>query len=267
MTRITNKFDQLKKLHKSAFVAYLCAGDPDYKTSLEALKIFSKNGVDIIEIGVPFLDPAGDGPIIEASAKRAISAGMDLAKTLNLVQEFRQFDNETPIILMTYFNPILKFGLDKIFTIAKNCGVDGFIVVDLPLEEELEIINEIRQNQLDFIKLIAPTTSIDRSKKILKNASGFVYLISMLGITGTKSAKVSDNIDNLRNLQKICDLPIVIGFGISEPSQAQEFVNIGVDGVVIGSNIVKEMSQNLPTLEILKNVEKKVAEFAKAIKS
>jgi len=266
VTRIKNKFDHLKKQKKSAFIAYLCAGDPDYQTSLEALKIFSQNGVDIIEVGVPFLDPAGDGPIIEASAKRAISGGMDLSKTLKLVQEFRDFDNETPIILMTYFNPILKFGLDKIFNIAKKIGVDGFIVVDLPFEEESEIADKIHQNQLDFIKLIAPTTSIERSKKILKHAGGFVYLISMLGITGTKSAKASDNIDNFKNLQKICDLPIVIGFGISQPSQAQEFVKIGVDGVVIGSNIVKEMSQNLSSLEILKNVEKKVAEFNKAIK-
>ncbi len=267
MNRIKNKFSQLKQQNKSAFVAYLCGGDPDYQTSLDALKIFSKNGVDIIEVGVPFLDPAGDGPIIEASSKRAISAGMDLSKTLKLIQEFREFDNQTPLILMTYFNPLLKFGLDKIFTLAKNCGVDGFIVVDLPLEEELEIIKEIQKNQLDFIKLIAPTTSLERAQKILKTASGFVYLISMLGITGTKSAMVCDNIDNFKNLQKICDLPIVIGFGISQPSQAQEFVKIGVDGVVIGSNIVKEMSQNLPSLEILKNVEKKVAEFSEAIKN
>jgi tryptophan synthase alpha chain len=168
---------------------------------------------------------------------------------------------------MTYFNPLLKFGLDKIFSLAKNIGVDGFIVVDLPLEEESEIINQINQNHLDLIKLIAPTTSVERSKKILENAGGFVYLISMLGITGTKSAMVSDNLQNIKNLQEITDLPIVIGFGISEPSLAHEFAKTSIDGVVIGSSIVKEMSQNLSSAEILKNVEKKVAEFNKAIKS
>jgi tryptophan synthase alpha chain len=267
VNRIKNKFTQLKQQNKTAFIGYLCAGDPDYQTSLLALKIFSQNGVDIIEVGVPFLDPAGDGPIIEASAKRAISAGMDLQKTLQLVQDFRKFDDTTPIILMTYFNPLLKFGLDKIFSLAKNIGVDGFIVVDLPLEEESEIINQINQNHLDLIKLIAPTTSVERSKKILENAGGFVYLISMLGITGTKSAMVSDNLQNIKNLQEITDLPIVIGFGISEPSLAHEFAKTSIDGVVIGSSIVKEMSQNLSSAEILKNVEKKVAEFNKAIKS
>lgn len=267
MNRITNKFQELKQQQKCAFVAYICAGDPDYESSLKCLKSLPKNGVDIIEIGVPFLDPAGDGPIIESSAKRAISAGMDLNKTLQMVQEFRQFDNLTPIILMTYFNPILKFGLNKIFENARLSGVDGFIIVDLPFEEEHEIINYIQPQELDLIKLIAPTTSIERAQKILKNSTGFVYLISMLGITGTKSAIVEDNKNHVENIKKISDLPIVIGFGIKEPSQAQQFSKIGVDGVVVGSAIVSEMSHNIPIPNILSNVEKIVAQFSKAIKS
>ncbi|MBM3590331.1 MAG: tryptophan synthase subunit alpha [Alphaproteobacteria bacterium] len=267
MNRISKKFESLKLQQKCAFVAYICAGDPDYESSLKCLKSLPKNGVDIIEIGVPFLDPAGDGPIIENSAKRAISAGMDLNKTLKMVQDFRNHDSSTPIILMTYFNPLLKFGLGKIFESARLNGVDGFIVVDLPFEEESEIIQHLNNQKLDLIKLIAPTTSIERASKILKNSSGFVYLISMLGITGTKTAKIEDNKQNIEKLKKICQLPIVIGFGIQEPSQAQQFSKIGVDGVVVGSAIVKEMSHNIPIPEILENVEKKVVQFSTAIKS
>ncbi|MFM6973208.1 MAG: tryptophan synthase subunit alpha, partial [Alphaproteobacteria bacterium] len=161
-SRISQKFQQLKSQNQCGFIGYLCAGDPDYSTSLSAIKNLAKNGVDLIEIGVPFLDPAGDGPTIELASKRAIASGMDLNKTLKLVAEFRQENQETPIILMTYFNPVLKFGLDKIFSQAKIAGVDGFLIVDLPLEERSEVLLEIQKNQLDFIALIAPTTPISR---------------------------------------------------------------------------------------------------------
>jgi tryptophan synthase alpha chain len=267
VNRIAKKFQELKSQNQCAFVAYICAGDPDYSTSLSCLKNLEKNGVDIIEIGVPFLDPAGDGPTIEMAGKRSIAGGMDLRKTLKMVAEFRQENSTTPIILMSYYNPILKFGLDKIFFEAKKSGVDGFLIVDLPPEEEHEIIAEITQNKLDLIRLIAPTTSIERAQKILKNASGFLYLISMLGITGTKLAKVEDNKKNFENLRKITNLPIVIGFGIQDENQAQQFKKIGFDGVVIGSAIVKEMSEKISFDKILANVEKKVAQFSKAIKS
>jgi len=267
MKRLEKKFSELKSQNKTAFVSYICAGDPDYSTSLELLKTLPKSGVDIIELGVPFLDPAGDGPTIEMAGKRSIAGGMDLRKTLKMVAEFRQENSTTPIILMSYYNPILKFGLDKIFFEAKKSGVDGFLIVDLPPEEEHEIIAEITKNNLDLIRLIAPTTSIERAQKILKNASGFLYLISMLGITGTKLAKVEDNKEIFENLRKITDLPIVIGFGIQDENQANQFKKIGVDGVVIGSAIVKEMSEKISFDKILANVEKKVAQFSKAIKS
>lgn len=267
MKRIEQKFLTLKNQKKCAFVAYLCGGDPDYKTSLSSLKILAQNGADIIEIGVPFLDPAGDGPTIENASKRAIKNGMDLKKTLQLVSDFRQFNQTIPIILMTYFNPLFKFGLSTIFKECASSGVDGILIVDLPYEEESPIIAEISANNLDLIRLIAPTTSDLRIKKILNNASGFVYLISMLGITGTKLARIEDNIDNYHNLRKLTDLPIVIGFGIQNEIQAHEFSKIGTDGVVIGSAIVKEISENLPTSTILQNIEKKVAQFCKAIKS
>lgn len=267
MKRISKKFTELKSQKKSALVAYICAGHPDYETSLNTLKSLPAAGCDIIELGVPFLDPAGDGPTIQQAARAAIEAGMNLQKTIPMVAEFRKTNSETPLILMTYYNPLLKFGVDKIFTAAANAGVDGFLIVDLPPEEEQEILTETSRNQLDLIRLIAPTTSFDRAKKITKNAGGFVYLISMLGITGTTQAKAADNVENLKNLRAACDLPIVIGFGIQNPTQAQEFSKLGADGVVIGSAIVKEMAEKKSSAEITATVVKKISEFSQKIKS
>lgn len=267
MSRIAKKFHNLKQQNKCAFVAYICGGDPDYSTSLNIMKSLPDLGVDVIEIGVPFLDPAGDGPIIEIAAKRAIKAGMSLKKTLQMIDEFRKGNDQTPVILMSYFNPILKFGIDKFFFAAKKSGVDGILIVDLPLEEENEIIDEVNKNKLDLIRLIAPTTSIDRAKKILKNSSGFVYLISILGITGTKMAEPKDNISNLKKLKKISSLPIVIGFGIQNENQAQQFSQIGFDGVVVGSTIVKEISEQKSAKQNIANVQEKIVKFSSAIKN
>lgn len=267
MSRIAKKFHNLKQQNKCAFVAYICGGDPDYSTSLNIMKSLPDLGVDVIEIGVPFLDPAGDGPIIEIAAKRAIKAGMSLKKTLQMIDEFRKGNDQTPVILMSYFNPILKFGIDKFFFAAKKSGVDGILIVDLPLEEENEIIDEVNKNKLDLIRLIAPTTSIDRAKKILKNSSGFVYLISILGITGTKMAEPKDNISNLKKLKKISSLPIVIGFGIQNENQAQQFSQIGFNGVVVGSTIVKEISEQKSAKQNIANVQEKIVKFSSAIKN
>ena len=271
MKRIEQKFSELKAKKQCAFVAYICAGDPDYKTSLELLKALPKAGVDIIELGVPFLDPSGDGPIIENAAKRSIANGMSLEKTLEMAVEFRKDDKKTPLVLMTYYNPVFKYGLDKIFVNAAKSGIDGFLIVDLPQEEEVEILPKILGSNLDLIRLIAPMTDSTRAKKITKNSGGFLYLVSMLGITGTKSASISDNKNNLQNLRKVSDLPIVIGFGIQTPNQAQEFSRIDVDGVVVGSTIVKEIDKNFSekksSAEIVKNVIAQVAEFSRKIKN
>ncbi len=266
MSRIKDKFQQLSKEDKSAFIGYICAGDPDYETSLAILKGLPKAGVDIIEVGVPFLDPSGDGPVIENAAKRAIKNGMCLKKTLAMISEFRAGNQTTPIVVMTYFNPLLKYGLNKVFSDIKNHGGDAVLIVDLPLEEENEIISQVKNNQLDLIKLIAPTTEIARAKKIVKNASGFLYLISMLGITGTKEAKAEENIENLQKLRRISKLPTAIGFGIQNPTQANEFADLGFDGVVVGSTIVKEIDRNYSEQknsdEITAAVLKKIKEFA-----
>jgi tryptophan synthase alpha chain len=259
MKRIERKFQQLKEEKKCAFIAYICAGDPDYQASFDLLKSLPSLGVDIIELGVPFLDPSGDGPIIENAAKNAIAKEMDLNKTLKMVEEFRKENQETPIVLMSYYNPIFKFGIKDFFQDAKKKGIDGVLIVDLPFEEEGEILSEVFSANLDLIRLIAPTTDEERAKKIIKNASGFLYLISLLGITGTKTADILENKNNLQKLQKISKLPIAIGFGIQTPSQAKDFAKLGADGVVIGSAIVKEVGG----LEI-KN---KIKEFSLNIKN
>lgn len=267
MKRLKNKFAQLKKNNQSAFVAYICAGDPNYDTSLDILEKLPSQGVDIIEIGMPFLDPSGDGPIIENASKTAIANGMNLNKVLQMANQFRLKDQETPLVLMSYFNPILKFGLDKIFQQAQKSGFDAVLIVDLPLEEEQEIIKHLRLTNLDFIRLIAPSTDENRLKKILKNASGFVYLISMFGITGTKSAVAKDNIENIAKIRKNSQLPLVIGFGIQQPSQAQEFSALDIDGVVIGSSIVKEIFKINRGESSVSNVLEVVKNFSRKIKS
>ena len=267
MKRIEQKFKELRAQKRAALIAYICAGDPNYETSLATLKAMPAAGADMIELGVPFLDPAGDGPTIEIAAKRAIAAGMTLQKVLKMVTEFRKSDKKTPLILMTYYNPVLKFGLNKIFAEAEESGVDGFLIVDLPPEEEQEILPQISKTKLDLIRLIAPTTDIKRQKKITKNAGGFLYLISLLGITGTTLAKAKDNVKNLQNLKKISKLPIAIGFGIQTPQQVQEFSQIGVDAVIIGSTIVKEMAEKKSSVKIVSAVTKKIQEFSKCLKA
>jgi tryptophan synthase alpha chain len=271
MNRIESKFNELRSQQKCGFVAYICAGDPDLETSAKLLDSMPEAGVDIIELGVPFLDPAGDGVIIQNAARRAVVGATTLIKVLEMVATFRKKDQNTPLILMSYYNPILKYGLDKIFIDAAKSGVDGFLIVDLPLEEEKEIAAEIKSANLDLVGLIAPTTSKDRAKKIAEKSSGFLYLISLLGITGTKTARLEDNLQNLQNLREASNLPVVIGFGIKEPSQAKEFSKSGAQAVVIGSAIVAEIDRNFcekkSSNEIVAAAGATMREFAQAIKS
>ena len=273
MSRITEKFLELKTKKQCAFVAYICAGDPNYNTSLEILKGLPKAGADIIELGIPFLDPAGDGPLIENASKRAIKNGASLKKTLLMVEEFRKTNQETPIALMSYFNPIFKYGYEKFFQDASASGVDGVLIVDLPFEENEEIFSFSKKSNIniDLISLIAPTTGEDRIKKITTRTSGFSYLISMLGITGTKLAKIEENKINLQKIRNNSNLPTVIGFGIKEPKQASEFAKIGADGIVVGSAFVKEIDESFSAkksqTEIVEITLKKVAEFSQAIKN
>ena len=253
MSRIKQTFVNLKQQNNTAFVAFVTAGDPDYQTSLEIIKKLPENGVDIIELGVPFMDPAGDGPTIEMASKRAIKNGMNLHKVLQMAAEFRLKNQTTPIVLMGYYNPILHYGLEIFCVNAKKAGVDGLLVVDLPPEEDAELRGFAQQNQLDFIKLVALTSGENRIKTIAKNASGFLYLVSILGITGTKSANLVDLENHLQKIKNISSLPVAIGFGIKTKEQVEEIANIGADGVVVGSALVQVIEDAL-----VQNVDKKL---------
>ncbi len=251
MTRLKNTFENLKKQKKSAFVSFVTAGDPDYQTSLKVIKKLAKNGVDIIELGIPFLDPAGDGPTIEEASKRAVRSGMNLQKVLEMVVEFRQ-ENDTPIILMGYYNPILRYGLESFCIDAANAGVDGLLIVDLPPEEDRELRTFAGQNKIDFIKLVSLTSNKERMHTIARNATGFLYLVSILGITGTKSANLIDLTKHLQDLKEMTDLPVVVGFGIKSKDQIKEINNIGADGVVVGSALVSVIED-----AVTQNIDKK----------
>ena len=270
-TRITRKFDQLKSSGKKAFVAFVTAGDPDFDTSLQILESLPTAGADIIEVGMPFSDPMADGPSIQASSLRALRANMTLEQTLKLVDQFRKTDNETPIVLMGYYNPIYRYGPDKFVHECAARGVDGLIVVDLPPEEDRELCDPALTAGLHWIRLVTPTTNDERIASVLKNVSGFVYYISVLGVTGTKEVvteQVSVAVDRLRNYT---DLPIAVGFGIKTPERAKAVSEVA-DGIVIGSAIVDLVQNNIdlagtPEPELLKKVKNFVSEISTAINS
>ena len=214
MARIDDTFSTLRANRKKAFVAYIMAGDPDYNESKELLMGLPAAGVDIIELGLPFTDPMADGPTIQLAGQRALNSGQSLEKTLQMVQDFRSKNNVTPIIIMGYYNPIYSYGVDKFLSKAKLVGVDGLIIVDLPPEEDSELCIPAKNIGLNFIRLATPTTDENRLPAVLKNTSGFVYYVSITGITGVanaSSANVSPEIDRIKNKT---DLPVVVGFGI-----------------------------------------------------
>jgi len=253
MIRIKKTFDNLKVKNKTAFIGFVTAGDPDYQTSLQIIKKLPENGVDIIELGIPFLDPAGDGPTIDLAGKRAIKNGMNLKKVLQMVVEFRLTNQATPIVLMGYYNPILHYGLEQFCLDANKAGVDGLLVVDLPPEEDSELRNLAAKNHLDFIKLIALTSDINRIKTIANSASGFLYLVSILGITGTKTANLADLQNHLQNIKAISDLPIAVGFGIKSKEQIEEIKKIGANAVVVGSALVKVIEENIANCDLIES--------------
>lgn len=245
MNRIQNTFSKLKKSGKNAFISFITGGDPDLETSLSILKDLPKNGSDIIEVGIPFLDPAGDGPVIDAASKRAIKNGASLKKILQMIADFRHSNKETPIILMGYYNSILHYGLEKFVIDAKKNGVDGLLIVDLPIEEDVELYSYCQKHELDFIKLITPTSSQERMGQIIKKASGFLYFVSITGITGTKSSDPIQNKKFIDQIKKLTDIPVVIGFGIKTKDQAQAMAKIGADGIVVGSRLVGVIEEGL----------------------
>ncbi|NBR35360.1 MAG: tryptophan synthase subunit alpha [Rhodobacteraceae bacterium] len=250
MTRIDDTFARLKSQNKKAFVAYVMAGDPNYDTSLELVKGMPSAGVDIIELGLPFTDPMADGPTIQLAGQRALEAGMTLEKTLDLAREFRKTDTTTPIVMMGYYNPIFSRGVDKFLVDAKDAGIDGLIVVDLPPEEDDELCIPAQKAGLNFIRLATPTTDDKRLPKVLQNTSGFVYYVSITGITGAAAAQATDVGPEVARIKSQTDLPIIVGFGVRTPETAKEIASVA-DGTVVGSAIVGELASGKSVAEVL----------------
>ena len=244
MSRIKTTFANLKKNNKKALGIFLTAGDPDLETCLDILVNLPKNGADFIEIGMPFSDPMADGPVIQESSERALKSGMNLEKCLSLVKTFRKKNNEVPIILMGYYNPIYKYGREIFVKKALEYGVDGLIIVDLPPEEDEELYNYSEKNNLSLIRLITPTTNKKRLARILNSATGFIYYVSITGITETQAANPDDVLLKLNNVRQYTKLPVVIGFGIRTPEQALKMARIS-DGIVVGSAVVEKIKYSL----------------------
>ncbi|CAM1630797.1 tryptophan synthase subunit alpha [Bartonella apis] len=243
-TRIKETFEKAKNNNRPALVTYMMAGDPDFDTALEIMKALPKAGSDLIELGMPFSDPMADGPTIQAAGLRALKAGQTLNKTLKLVSEFRKTDQTTPIVLMGYYNPIYVHGVAQFLIDAKKADIDGLIVVDLPPEMDNELCLPAVKADINFIRLATPTTDDQRLPKVLENTSGFVYYVSMTGITGQALPDTDIVAKAVKNIKKHTSLPIAVGFGIKTREQA---VKIGraADGVVVGSAIVNAIASTL----------------------
>jgi tryptophan synthase alpha chain len=243
-TRIDTCFARLNKEGRSAFITFLMAGDPDPATSLDIIKALPKAGADIIEIGMPFTDPMADGPAIQAAGLRALKAGMTLKKTLDLVRAFRAGDTTTPLVLMGYYNPIYIYGVDKFLADAKSAGVDGLIIVDLPPEEDTELCLPAMQAGLNFIRLATPTTDDKRLPAVLANTSGFVYYVSITGITGSASADANVVGEAVARIKRHTKLPVCVGFGIRTPHAARG-IAAHADGAVVGTALVDALRGSL----------------------
>ena len=243
-TRIDARFAELARQGRSALVAYLMAGDPDPKTSLDIIKALPKAGADMIEIGMAFTDPMADGPSIQAAGLRALKAGMTLKKTLEMIRDFRKDDNATPVVLMGYYNPIYIYGVDKFLVDAKSAGIDGLIVVDLPPEEDTELCIPAMKAGLNFIRLATPTTDDKRLPAVLANTSGFVYYVSITGITGSGSADSTAVGEAVARIKRHTKLPVCVGFGIRTPEAARAIAE-NANGAVVGTALVDALRASL----------------------
>ena len=269
-TRIDRRFAALKKDGRAALVTFLTAGDPDPETSLAILRALPAAGADVIELGMPFTDPMADGPAIQAAGLRALKAGQTLKKTLDLVRAFRTGDDATPIVLMGYYNPIYIYGVDRFLTDAKAAGVDGLIVVDLPPEEDDELCLPALKAGLSFIRLATPTTDDRRLPAVLANTSGFVYYVSITGITGAATPDPSQVNAAVARIKRHTRLPVAVGFGVRTAEHARA-IAAGADGVVVGSALVSALKDSLDkdnkaTAKTQTAVINLVAELAKGVR-
>jgi tryptophan synthase alpha chain len=270
-TRIDARFAALKEEKRPALITFITAGDPDLETSAVILAGLSKAGADVIELGMPFSDPMADGPSIQASSQRALKAGQTMVKTLKMVRDFRAHDTTTPIVLMGYYNPIYVYGNDRFIADARAAGVDGLIVVDVPPEADEELCLPALKAGLNFIRLATPTTDKARLPAVLKNTSGFLYYVSITGITGAASPVVNDVHKQVAAIKSETALPVVVGFGVRSGEQARAIVR-GADGVVVGSAVVSTIEKSLnskgeATAATPKNVHKLVQQLSSALRA
>ncbi len=263
--RIKQTFEKCAKQDRAALATFIMAGDPDINTSQAIINDLPQAGADIIELGMAFSDPMADGPTIEAAGHRALNAGQTLQKTLKMVRTFRQTNQTTPIILMGYYNPIYIFGVDNFLKQAKQAGVDGLIIVDLPSEEDNELCLPALQAGIDFIRLITPTTNNERLTKILKNSSGFIYYVSMTGITGSAIADYAKVGDAVKHIKLHTNLPVVVGFGIKNAEDAERIAQYA-DGVVVGTVLVKAVENSLQNSKASDKSAKSVLDIVRSLK-
>lgn len=263
-TRIEKRFQEMRAEGRSGLVSFMSAGDPDAETSLALLKAMPSAGVDVIELGMPFTDPMADGPIIQQSSLRALAAGMTLHGTLDLVAEFRKSDDDTPIVLMGYYNPIHHYGPEAFLNAATKAGVDGLIIVDLPPEEDPELCIPARAHNIDFIRLSAPTTDDQRLPTVLTNASGFLYYVSITGTTGAATPDPIDVAENVERLRRQTDLPIAVGFGINTPDDAAKIARFA-DAAVVGSAICRRIGDAAKAGKSCDETVHDVVEFIEAL--
>lgn len=263
MNRIESVFEKLKKDRKKALIAYVTAGFPSVGITYKLVNVLTRAGVNIIELGVPFSDPIADGPVIQRASEVALKKGINLKKILNLVKKIRE-TKDTPIILMGYYNPFFAFGIKKFLKEAENSGVDGLIIPDLPPEEAGEFLNHRELDHISTIFLLAPTSTAERIKLITRTASGFIYYVSLTGVTGVRDRLPEDISVQVRKIKKFTDLPVCVGFGISKPEQAKEIAQFA-DGIIIGSAIMKILLEEKDSQEAFRRVKEFISGVREAI--
>ena len=267
--RMDKRFADLKAQNRPALVTYFMGGDPDFDSSLSVMKALAESGADVIELGMPFSDPMADGPAIQMAARRSLQGGQTLQKTLDMAKEFRKDDQDTPIVLMGYYNPIYIYGVDRFLDAALDAGIDGLIVVDLPPEMDDELCIPALEKGINFIRLATPTTDDKRLPTVLNNTSGFVYYVSMNGITGSSLTETANVTDAVKRIKSHTELPICVGFGVKTAEQAQ-VIGADADGVVVGSAIVSQIANSLDengaaTADTVTNVSTLIKELAQGV--
>lgn len=259
MNKIDLKFKRLRKNKKKAFVVYISSGDPDINTTKDLVLKLQDSGVDIIELGIPFSDPVADGPVIQNASIRALDNGVTLSKIFSMLLSIKD-KVSVPLVFMTYYNPVFHYGVDRFLKTSKECGVDGLIIPDMPMEEAKAIMGKVKKYKMSLILLVSPTTENTRLKEIAKNSGGFIYYVSLKGVTGARKSLSTNIKANVKKIKRFTDKPVCVGFGVSNSRQAKE-ISKYADGVIVGSAVIKVLEKNLGKKDLVE----KVGQFAKSI--